>query len=112
MTTLGEYWETNPRSHCHDMMGHVIEWYYNGIARIRAEEPGFAKVTIRPFLPEGMKEFTCSYCSVRGKIKVHVKEREDDILLEVQVPEGVAQKIDTTGLENSGKRVNVWANNG
>lgn len=20
-TTLGEYWESNPRSHCHDMMG-------------------------------------------------------------------------------------------
>lgn len=23
MTTLGEYWEHNPRSHCHDMMGHI-----------------------------------------------------------------------------------------
>ena len=22
-TTLGEYWENNPRSHCHDMMGHI-----------------------------------------------------------------------------------------
>lgn len=32
---LGEYWETNPRSHCPDMMGHIIEWYYNGIAGIR-----------------------------------------------------------------------------
>ena len=30
LTTLGEYWEENPRSHCHDMMGHIIEWYYNG----------------------------------------------------------------------------------
>jgi hypothetical protein len=105
MTTLGEYWETNPRSHCHDMMGHVIEWYYDGIAGIRAEEPGFAKVTIRPFLPEGMKEFTCSYRSVRGKIKVHVKEREDDILLEVQVPEGVAQNVDVSNLKARGKEV-------
>jgi hypothetical protein len=35
MTTLGEYWETNPRSHCHDMMGHIIEWYYSGIAGIQ-----------------------------------------------------------------------------
>ena len=26
-TTLGEYWEQNPRSHCHDMMGHIIEWF-------------------------------------------------------------------------------------
>ena len=36
-TTLGEYWETNPRSHCHDTMGHIIEWYYNGIAGILPE---------------------------------------------------------------------------
>ena len=35
MTTLGEYWEKNPRSHCHDMMGHIVEWYYNGIAGIQ-----------------------------------------------------------------------------
>ena len=28
LTTLGEYWEENPRSHCHDMMGHIIEWYF------------------------------------------------------------------------------------
>jgi hypothetical protein len=23
-TTLGEYWENNPRSHCHNMMGHIV----------------------------------------------------------------------------------------
>lgn len=51
-TTLGEYWETNPRSHCHDMMGHIIEWYYNGIAGIIPEEPGFTKVTIKPYMPD------------------------------------------------------------
>lgn len=45
-TTLGEYWENNPRSHCHDMMGHIIEWYYNGIAGIRPMEPGFGRVEI------------------------------------------------------------------
>ena len=59
-TTLGEYWESNPRSHCHDMMGHIIEWYYNGIAGIIPEEAGFSKIVIRPFLPESMKEFICS----------------------------------------------------
>ena len=51
-TILGEYWETNPRSHCHDMMGHIIEWYYNGIAGIIPEEPGFTKVTIKPYMPD------------------------------------------------------------
>ena len=39
-TSLGEYWEDNPRSHMHDMMGHIVEWYYNGIAGIQIVEPG------------------------------------------------------------------------
>ncbi len=106
MTTLGEYWEENPRSHCHDMMGHIIEWYYNGIAGIQAREPGFGKVAITPYLPDGMTEFTCSYRSVRGEIKVHVKEGEEEILLETEVPDGVEKTVDTSGLEMRGKRVN------
>ena len=104
-TTLGEYWEQNPRSHCHDMMGHIIEWYYNGIAGIQPKAPGFARVDICPWLPETIHEFTCTYRSVRGKIQVHVKEEENTILLEVEIPEGVAHKVDTKHLETRGKKV-------
>lgn len=104
-TMLGEYWESNPRSHCHDMMGHIIEWYYNGIAGIIPEEPGFAKVTIRPCLPESIHEFDCTYQSVRGRIRVHVKEAEEEIVLETEVPEGVEMRVDVSELERAGKRV-------
>ena len=106
-TTLGEYWETNPRSHCHDMMGHIIEWYYNGIAGIIPEEAGFGKIVIRPYLPESMKEFTCSYRSVKGEIGVHVKEEDEKIFLRVDVPEGVEYRIDAGNLECRGKCVEV-----
>lgn len=108
-TTLGEYWESNPRSHCHDMMGHIIEWYYNGIAGIIPEEPGFAKVTLCPYLPESIHEFTCMYRSVQGLIRVHVKETESEILLETEVPEGVEKEIDVSNLEARGKKVTVWS---
>ena len=86
MTTLGEYWETNPRSHCHDMMGHIIEWYYNGIAGIQALMPGFEKIRIRPYLPKGMHGFECSYNSAGGKINVSVKESEDGVILHYDAP--------------------------
>lgn len=104
-TTLGEYWETNPRSHCHDMMGHIIEWYYNGIAGIIPEKPGFARVTVRPYLPESIHEFTCTYRSAQGLIKVHVREQEDTILLRAEVPDGVEYRIDVSNLEAGGKQV-------
>lgn len=108
-TTLGEYWETNPRSHCHDMMGHIIEWYYNGIAGIIPEKPGFTKVTIRPYLPEGMHEFTCIYQSVQGKIKVHVRETGEQILLETEVPESVEKEVDVSNLKSDGRQIVVCA---
>ena len=69
-TTLGEYWETNPRSHCHDMMGHIAEWFYNGIGGIEIKEPGFKKISLHPFMPEGMNELQVSYRTPFGEIKV------------------------------------------
>lgn len=106
-TTLGEYWESNPRSHCHDMMGHIIEWYYNGIAGILPEEPGFKSVMIRPYLPESVHEFDCSYRSVSGKIRVCVKETENEILLETEIADGIKYTIDTSELGCRGKSVKI-----
>lgn len=88
-TTLGEYWETNPRSHCHDMMGHIIEWFYNGIAGIQPVAPGFRKVKVTPYLPESMNEFECSYNSIQGKITVKAVRKAGKVQVSVDVPEGV-----------------------
>ena len=100
-TTLGEYWEHNPRSHCHDMMGHIIEWYYNGVAGIQPQEPGFGKVLVKPYLPEGMNEFTCAYRSVRGEIRVHVKRDGGAVALDVTAPDGVDCTVDGANLEGA-----------
>lgn len=106
-TTLGEYWEKNPRSHCHDMMGHIVEWYYNGIAGIRPLKPGFEKICICPYLPESINEFACSYESVRGTIRVQVKDSGEEVELTVQVPEQIEFEIDLTELVRRGKEI-VW----
>ena len=89
------------------MIDHIVEWYYNGIAGIQPREPGFGKVTIRPYLPEGMTEFTCSYRSVKGEIKVQVRQKEQNILLTVTVPEAVDCTVDTSNLETGGRKVVV-----
>ncbi|MBQ7147697.1 MAG: family 78 glycoside hydrolase catalytic domain [Pseudobutyrivibrio sp.] len=92
-TTLGEYWETNPRSHCHDMMGHIIEWFYNGIAGIRPLEPGFKKILIEPYLPESMNHMECTYHSVSGDIKVRVDRIDGILFLNVAVADGIEYEI-------------------
>ena len=88
-TTLGEYWETNPRSHCHDMMGHIIEWYYNGLAGIQPLEPGFQSVRIMPYLPESMSRFSCSYETPRGVIRVVAERQDGEARFRAEVPEGI-----------------------
>lgn len=96
-TTLGEYWEQNPRSHCHDMMGHIIEWYYNGVAGIKPLEPGFKKVLIKPYLPESMNQMECTYHSVNGNIKVKLS-RNGGVFIDVVADEGIEVEISRDNL--------------
>ena len=97
-TTLGEYWEENPRSHDHDMMGHIIEWYYNGIAGIRPIEPGFRKALIRPYLPRTMNHMKCVYHSASGKISVELTRKRDRIELVTDIPSGIEAVVDRSRL--------------
>lgn len=88
-TTLGEYWESNPRSHCHDMMGHIIEWYYNGMAGLKILEPGFRKIRISPWLPEGMHELHMTYRSPFGLITIDAENTKGRLVYRYQVPQGI-----------------------
>lgn len=99
LTTLGEYWEENPRSHCHDMMGHIIEWYYNGLAGIKPLEPGFKKVLIKPYLPESMNYMKCRYESVSGMIQVILTRKDGRIEVETDIAEGISFEIDCSNLK-------------
>lgn len=94
MKTLGEYWEKNPRSHCHDMMGHIIEWYYNGIAGIKPLEAGFKKVLIKPYLPNSMNHMKCTFQSVSGMILIEMTRQNETIVLDVTCDENIEYVID------------------
>ena len=89
MTTLGEYWENNPRSHCHDMMGHIIEWYYSAIAGIQIIEPGFRKISVHPWMPEDMNHFRCTYQTPYGLIEIEGNRKEGRPVFTVRVPKGI-----------------------
>ncbi len=88
-TSLGEYWETNPRSHNHDMMGHIVEWYYNGLAGIQPLEPGFKKVLIKPYLPKSMNKMQATYQSASGAITVSLTRTEGKVEAEIHAADGI-----------------------
>lgn len=99
LTTLGEYWEENPRSHCHDMMGHIIEWYYNGIAGIKPLSPGFKEILIKPYLPKSMNYMKCRYESVNGPIEVILTRDNGKVKIETDIAENIFYEIDDSNLK-------------
>lgn len=110
-TSLGEYWEDNPRSHMHDMMGHIVEWYYNGIAGIQIVEPGASRILVKPYLPESMKWFKCTYKSVHGLISVEVKAEDDTVDVTIACPNGVVYSFDDSLLSKGGRNVRLKESN-
>ncbi len=88
-TTLGEYWESNPRSHCHDMMGHIVEWFYNGIGGIEILEPGFKKISLHPFMPDTVNEINVRYKSPYGNIVVRGMRTGEKIEYTFDVPKEI-----------------------
>ncbi len=88
-TTLGEYWEDNPRSHCHDMMGHILEWFYNTVGGIRPEAPGFARVSVKPWMPSSMNHLHVTYETPHGLIRVDGHREDGEPVFEITVPEGI-----------------------
>lgn len=63
-TTLPEFWRDDARSRNHDMMGHIMEWFYSGIAGIRPDEEGH--VSVRPWISGKVGNFECTYRSRTG----------------------------------------------
>ncbi|MGN0182367.1 MAG: alpha-L-rhamnosidase C-terminal domain-containing protein [Candidatus Ornithomonoglobus sp.] len=83
-TTLPEFWRDDARSRNHDMMGHIMEWFFAELAGIKSSD-GFKTVSVNPKCTEFIDSFECSYNSIRGLIKVIFSNGN----LSVQLPDNV-----------------------
>ncbi|KAL4966912.1 bacterial alpha-L-rhamnosidase-domain-containing protein [Aspergillus stella-maris] len=85
-TTLSEFWQDACRSKCHDMLGTIYEWFYEGVLGIRPIADAYKTWSLRPAwksefaLVEGAVD--CPY----GEIKVRLEKVEGGSLLNVRVP--------------------------
>lgn len=83
-TTVWETWKEsdNVYSNCHPMFGSVTEWYYRWLGGIQPLPgyPGFEKIKLVPFVPEGLDEVSCSYNSPKGKIVSNWKRKEEGVV--------------------------------
>jgi hypothetical protein len=86
-TSLPEYWRDDARSRNHDMLGHIMEWFYSGMAGISSMEDAFSMIKISPWMPETMESLQCSYDSIRGRIALELERTREGLLAKLTIPE-------------------------
>jgi hypothetical protein len=88
-TALTESWQALPSvSNDHFMLGHIMEWFYAGLAGIRPADDAVAynKIVIRPEPVGDVTSAKASYHSVYGTIKSEWKKQGKDFEIRVEIP--------------------------
>jgi alpha-L-rhamnosidase len=87
-TALTESWQALPNvSNNHFMLGHLMEWFYEGLGGISQMEDGvgFEHILIRPQVVGDLKQVTVNYQSIHGLIQTDWK-KSIDFELNLQIP--------------------------
>ena len=87
-TTLPEFWRDDARSRNHDMMGHIMEWFFTEVAGIKSSD-GFKSITVTPSCMNLIDRFACRFDSIRGTIEVQYQNGK----LSVQFPNNTKRSL-------------------
>ena len=89
-TTLWEQWRGSG-SQCHIMHGDIAAWMIQYLAGIvpSVENPGFSKLTIKPFAPAKLDSLTVTSKLACGKVTVSWKKNKGKFILDLTIPKGV-----------------------
>ena len=100
-TTIWERFELkknpNMNSHNHPMYGAVGYWFYAYLGGIIPTEPGFSRVSIKPYFPEKLLSCHAVVDTVMGDISVRWSKRYGKLYLFIQTPFGVTADVDFDG---------------
>jgi hypothetical protein len=88
-TALTESWQALPSvSNNHFMLGHLMEWFYAGLAGIKNAEDGIAynKIEIKPELVGNLTGVKANYHSLYGIITSEWQQKKDEFIMNVEIP--------------------------
>ena len=95
-TSLTESWAALPEhSNNHMMLGHLMEWFYNGLGGIYQDKSSLAykNIIIAPKPVGNIQWAKCSYNSVKGIISSSWKMDANGFIMTVAIPEYSNAKI-------------------
>lgn len=88
-TTLTESWAALEQvSNNHLMLGHLMEWFYQGIGGIRQAKnsTGYQDLVIRPEVAGDLTYAKTTFCSPYGGISTDWEKTDDSFILTVGIP--------------------------
>ena len=98
-TTIWELWNGNTaapymNSGNHVMLlGDLILWEYEYLAGIRALEPGYRKIQLKPYPVKGLNRVTCTYQSVSGDITSSWRRNGGKLEWDIQIPANTEAEV-------------------
>ncbi len=98
-TTIWELWNGNTadpamNSGNHVMLlGDLILWEYEYLGGIRAMEPGYSKIQLKPYPIEGLDYVDCTYNSVSGHIESHWKREGSHFEWDFVIPANTTAEV-------------------
>ncbi|BAV05163.1 Alpha-L-rhamnosidase N-terminal domain-containing protein [Filimonas lacunae] len=88
-TALTESWQALKEvSNNHLMLGHIMEWFYAGLAGINQEESatGYQQLVIRPQLVNGIDHAKATYQSVYGPVTSGWQQNSAGVVFDFDIP--------------------------
>jgi alpha-L-rhamnosidase len=98
-TTIWELWNGNTadpamNSGNHVMLlGDLILWEYEYLGGIRALEPGYSKIQLKPYPIEGLDFVNCAYNSVSGRIESNWKRKGNHFEWDIVIPANTTAEV-------------------
>ena len=98
-TTIWELWNGNTadpamNSGNHVMLlGDLILWEYEYLGGIRAMEPGYSKIQLKPYPIEGLDFVNCAYNSVSGRIESNWKRNVNHFEWDFTIPANTTAEV-------------------
>jgi alpha-L-rhamnosidase len=119
-TCITENWNlAKARSHSHDMYAGIFEWLYRTLGGISSTKPGYEEIQLKPGMPAGLTNLSCSYQSVRGNISSAWNINGNQVVTwNIQIPANTTAKVfipvpgtSTNHLTITESGTLIWTNN-
>lgn len=95
-TALTESWPALKYvSNNHMMLGHLMEWFYSGLAGIKQQEDdfGFQRILIAPQIVKDLEWVKANYQSINGEIRVHWSKEKNSLRLKLSIPANTTAQV-------------------